>query len=353
MQNEAFFRMPAAAYIRRIDIKETPMTARPTARRFVLATLAALAGATLAPQAGAQAAYPNKTIKIIVPFTAGGSSDVQGRMLADALAKLYGQSVIVDNRPGAGGHIGGKAVADAAPDGYTLLLGSIGLHATYGVYKKLPYDPNKDLKIVTVLAEMPHVAVATSRLPVSSLKELTALANQEPDRLNFGSAGVGSSVHMMGELYKMQAKAPITHVPYKGSSAALNDLMGGQIQLMFENPPTVIQQIKAGKLKALAVTGKQRLAALPDVPTGIESGYPGFEATSWTTIAVGSKVPDAIADKLNADIRKVVNSPGFRKGLEEQGMTPVASTREVAAKFIASEKQRWDKVIAEGGLNAE
>lgn len=321
-------------------------------RRLILTAVAALAGATLAPQAQAQAAYPSKTVKIVVPFTAGGSSDVQGRMLADALGKLWGQTVIVDNRPGAGGHIGGKAVADAAPDGYTILLGSIGLHATYGVYKTLPYSPSKDLKMVTLLAEMPHVVVAPPSLPVNNLKELAALAQKNPNHLNFGSAGVGSSVHMMGELYKMVAKAPITHVPYKGSSAALNDLMGGQIQLMFENPPTVIQHVKAGKLKALAVTGKQRLPALPDVPTGTESGYPAFEATSWTTIAVGSKVPDAIADKLNADIRKVVNTPEFRKGLEDQGMTPVVNARDVAAKFIADEKVRWDKVISEGKLTA-
>ena len=323
------------------------------ARRSALATLAALIPLAAIPAAFAQQAFPNKTVRIVVPFTAGGSSDVQGRMLADALGKLWGQSVIVDNRPGAGGHIGGKAVADAVPDGYMILLGSIGLHATYGVYKKLPYDPGKDLKIVTVLAEMPHVVVAPPALTARNLKELTALAQKDPNHLNFGSAGVGSSVHMMGELYKMVANAPITHVPYKGSSAALNDLMGSQIQLMFENPPTVIQHVKAGKLKALAVTGKQRLPALPDVPTGIESGYPGFEATSWTTIAVGAKVPDAIADKLNADIRKVVSTPEFRKGLEEQGMTPVIPARDAASRFIASEKQRWDKVIAEGKLNAD
>lgn len=321
-------------------------------RRLVLIALAAFAGAALISHAQGQTAYPNKTVKIVVPFTAGGSSDVQGRMLADALGKLWGQSVIVDNRPGAGGHIGGKAVADAVPDGYTILLGSIGLHATYGVYKSLPYSPSKDLKVVTVLAEMPHVVVAPTSLAANNLKELTALAQKDPNHLNFGSAGVGSSVHMMGELYKMVAKAPITHVPYKGSSAALNDLMGGQIQLMFENPPTVIQHVKAGKLKALAVTGKQRLPALPNVLTGIESGYPGFEATSWTTIAVGAKVPDAIADALNADIRQVVSSPEFRKGLEEQGMTSVVNTRDVAAKFIAAEKVRWDKVIDEGKLTA-
>ncbi|TXK33193.1 tripartite tricarboxylate transporter substrate binding protein [Ottowia sp. GY511] len=323
-------------------------------RRAWLAASAAVFGLAFSAGALSQSApYPSKPIKIIVPFTAGGSSDVQGRMLADALSRLYGQSVIVDNRPGAGGHIGGKAVVDATPDGYTVLLGSIGLHATYGVYKKLPYDPSKDLKIVTVLAEMPHVVVATPSLPAKNLQELTALAKRQPDTVHFGSAGIGSSVHMLGELYKLASGAPIVHVPYKGSSAALNDLLGGQIQLMFENPPTVIPQVKNGKLKALAVSGQQRIAALPDVPTGIESGYPGFQATSWTTVAVGANVPDAIADKLNADIRKIVSAPEFRKGLEEQGMTAVANTRETARSFVAAEKVKWDKVIAQGKLNAD
>lgn len=330
------------------------MTPHHRLRRQLLTVSAAALALTVCTVATAQPGnYPNKPIKIVVPFTAGGSSDVQGRMLADALSRLYGQSVIVDNRPGAGGHIGGKAVADAPPDGYTVLLGSIGLHATYSVYKKLPYDPSKDLKIVTVLAEMPHVVVATPSLPAKTLQELTALAKRQPDTVHFGSAGIGSSVHMLGELYKLASGAPIVHVPYKGSSAALNDLLGGQIQLMFENPPTVIPQVKNGKLKALAVSGKQRIAALPDVPTGTESGYPGFVGTSWTTIAVGADVPDAIADKLNADIRKIVSAPEFRKGLEEQGMTPVANARETARSFIAAEKLKWDKVIAQGKLNAD
>ncbi|MGH8856477.1 MAG: Bug family tripartite tricarboxylate transporter substrate binding protein, partial [Polaromonas sp.] len=170
----------------------------------------------------AQQDYPNKMIRIIVPFTAGGSSDVQARMLADRLGRLYKQSVVVENRPGAGGHIGGKAVVDAAPDGYTLMLGSIGLHATYGVYKKLPYNPATDFKVITVLAEMPHVVVANPKVPAADLKQLVAQARKEPNTLNFGSAGVGSSVHMIGELFKLTADAPITHVPYKGSSAAMN-----------------------------------------------------------------------------------------------------------------------------------
>jgi len=318
-----------------------------------LGLLALALGVASMSHASQPQAYPDRMIRLVVPFTAGGSSDVQARMLADRLGKLYKQSVVVDNKPGAGGHIGGKFVADAPADGYTLLLGSIGLHATYGVFKKLSYDPATDLKVVTVLAEMPHVVVAHPALPANDLKQLVALARKQPDTINFGSAGVGSSVHMIGELFKLTANAPLVHVPYKGSTAALNDLLAGQIQLMFENPPTTLAHIRGGKLKALAVTGKTRLPALPEVPTAIESGFPAFEATSWTTVAVSAKVPDAIADKLNADIRKIVAAPEFRKGLSEQGMTAVANTRDVATRFIAAEKLRWDKVIQQGRIAAE
>ncbi len=321
-------------------------------RHLVLASASAFAVA-LAPAALAQQDFPGKGLKIVVPFTAGGSSDVQARMLAERLGRLYKQPVVVDNRPGAGGHIGGKSVVDAPPDGYTLMLGSIGLHATYGVYRKLPYNPSTDFKVLTVLAEMPHVIVANPGLPAGNVQELAALARKQPGALNFGSAGVGSSVHMIGELFKVSADAPMTHVPYRGSAAAMNDLLGGQIQLMFENPPTTLAHVRNGKLKALAVTGKTRSGALPDVPTVAEAGLPGFEATSWTTIAVGAKVPDAIADKLSADIRKIIRSPEFVEALAAQGMMPVASSREAAAKFIAAEKQRWDRVIQKADLAAE
>ena len=323
------------------------------------AMLAAAISASVAGTAPAAAIaqdgfpQPGRQLRIIVPFTAGGSSDVQARMLADRLSRLWGQPVVVENKPGAGGHLGGRYVADQPADGYTLMVGSIGLHAAYGVYGKLAYDPAKDLRVVTVLAEMPHVVVATPSLAASNLAELTALAKKAPGTVNFGSAGVGSSVHMMGELYKLQAGAPIVHVPYRGSSAALNDLLGGQIQLMFENPPTVLSHIRGGKLKALAVTGSQRLAALPDVPTAAESGLKDYVATSWTTVAVSSKVPEAIVKKLNDDIRKVVATPEFRKGLQEQGMSAVANSLPEAQSFVAREKQRWDRVIAEGHISAQ
>ena len=319
-------------------------------RRLAIAAACALVAA---PAAFAQQDFPSKPMRIIVPFTAGGSSDVQARMLAERLGRLYKQTVVVDNRPGAGGHIGGKVVVDAPADGYTLMLGSIGLHATYGVYKKLPYNPSTDFKVLTVLAEMPHVIVAHPDVPASNVKELVALARKQPAALNFGSAGIGSSVHMIGELFKVTAEAPMTHVPYKGSAAAINDLLGGQIQLMFENPPTTLPHVRAGRLKALATTGRTRNSALPEVPTVAEAGLPGFEATSWTTIAVGSKVPDAIADKLSADIRGIIRSTKFVAALAAQGMTPVANSREEAAKFIAAEKQRWDRVIQKADLVAD
>lgn len=326
-----------------------------TARRTAAALIAAAVAGMVPAAAQAQDGFPQpgRQMRIIVPFTAGGSSDVQARMLADRLSRLWGQPVVVENKPGAGGHLGGRYVADQPADGYTLMVGSIGLHAAYGVYGKLAYDPARDLRVVTVLAEMPHVVVATPGLAASNLAELTALAKKAPGTVNFGSAGVGSSVHMMGELYKLQAGAPIVHVPYRGSSAALNDLLGGQIQLMFENPPTVLSHIRGGKLKALAVTGSQRLPALPDVPTAAESGLKDYVATSWTTVAVSSKVPEAIVKKLNDDIRKVVATPEFRKGLQEQGMSAVANSLPEAQSFVAREKQRWDRVIAEGHISAQ
>lgn len=299
----------------------------------------------ISASAFAQADYPNKQLRIVVPFTAGGSSDIQGRLIAEYLGKLYGKPVVVENKAGAGGHIGGKYVADSGSDGYTLLLGSIGLHATYGVYPKLPYNPGQDLKPITVVAQMPHVVVAPPSLPVNDLVGLTKLAKSQPGSVNFGSAGVGSSVHMIGELYKMESGAPIVHIPYKGSSAAMNDLMGGQIQLLFENVPTVISNVKAGKLKALATTGDVRSPQLPDVPTAKEAGLPGLEVMSFTTLAASKDVPDALVLKINQDLQKIYADPKFREGLEKLGMTPVGNTPEQAKAYIDNERSRWNKVI--------
>ncbi len=307
----------------------------------ILSTFLPLSGANVQ----AQADYPNKQIRIVVPFTAGGSSDIQGRLIAEYLGKLYGKSVVVENKAGAGGHIGGKYVVDTGADGYTLLLGSIGLHATYGVYTKLPYNPGTDLKPITIVAQMPHVVVSPPNLPADTLADLTKLAKSKPDSVHFGSAGIGSSVHMIGELYKMESGAPIVHVPYKGSSAAMNDLMGGQIQLLFENVPTVISSIQAGKLKALATTGDTRSPQLPNVPTAKEAGLPGMEVMSFTTLAASKDVPDALVAKISQDLQKIYADPKFREGLEKLGMTPVGNSPEQAKSYIDKERTRWDKVI--------
>ena len=322
-------------------------------RRLLAGGLAAMPSA-----ARAQPVWPTRPVRIVVPFAAGGTTDILARALAPELQKAFGQPFVVDNKPGAGGNNGATEVAKSPPDGLTLLMGTVGTHAiNASLYPKLPYDPVKDFAPVTLVAGVPNVLVLNPAFAqkhnINTVADFIRAAKANPGRFNMASSGNGTSIHLSGELFKSMAGVFMVHFPYRGSGPALIDLMGGSMDLMFDNLPSSLPQIKAGKLKALAVTGKQRLPALPDVPTGIESGYPGFEATSWTTIAVGAKVPDAIADKLSADIRKVVATPAFQKGLQDQGMTPVTNTRDVAAKFIASEKQRWDKVIAEGKLNAD
>jgi len=317
-----------------------------------LAALAACACVVLPCAVGATEDYPNRPIRIVVPFSPGGSSDLQARLLADRLSKHYGQSVVVENKPGAGGHIGGKFVASAEADGYTLLFGSIGLHATYNTYPKLGYDPSRELKVITVVAEMPHVLVVSPNVQAGSPQDLVAFAKRD-NGMTFGSAGVGSSVHMIGELFRQESGAKLVHVPYRGSAPALVDLLGGQIDLMLENPPTVLDYVKNGKLRALAVTGAERLAALPEVPTLAQAGYPGATATSWTTVAVGAGVADAIADRLNADIRAIAASADFQDAMRKQGMTPVAAPRAQSVQFIRKEKARWDRVIDNFAQNAK
>jgi tripartite-type tricarboxylate transporter receptor subunit TctC len=284
-------------------------------------------------------------IRMIVPFAAGGTADVLGRVVAQQLAALTGNRVVVENRPGSAGNIGAETVAHGPSDGSVLLLGTIGIHAASKIYRSLPYDPVKELQAVTILAEVPNVLIVHPSVPAKDIKEFLALARDKPGTLNFGSAGNGSSTHMIAELFKLKAKVDLTHIPYRGSAPALNDLIAGRIQLMVENLPTALPFIQSGEVRALGVTSAARSASLPDVPTIAEAGVPGYEATAWFTIAVASSVPPATVASLNADIHRVLQAPDVIERFKALGAVIVGNSVAEANAFFASETAKWNDVI--------
>ncbi len=307
------------------------------------------------PFAGAQApAYPTKPIRIVVPFPPGGATDLLARDVAQKLTDAWGQSVIVDNRPGAGGNIGSELVAKAAPDGYTLEMGTVGTHAiNASLYAKMPYDHVKDFVPIILVAGVPNVLVVNPSVPVNSVAELIAYAKANPGKLNFASSGAGTSIHLSGELFKVMAGVDVTHVPYKGSAPALQDLLGGQVQFMFDNLPPSLPHIKAGKLRALAVTSTTRAPALPDLPTMAESGLPGFEASSWFGLLAPAGTPPAIVAKINAEVAKWLATPEAREKLAKQGANAAGGTSEDFAKHIAAETAKWAKVVKASGAKVD
>jgi len=297
--------------------------------------------------------YPARPIRLIVPFVAGGSADVLGRVYAQRMTQLYGQQMVVENRPGSGGHVGAEAAARATPDGYTIVFGTIGIHAAYMIYSKLNYDPARDLQPVAMYADVPNVLIVHPSVPAKNVREFIALAKSNPGRLNFGTAGSGSSTHMCGEWFKLVTGVNLTHVPYKGSAQAMQDLLGGQIELMFENLPTGIAQIKAGKVRALGMTSKERSPSMPDIPTVSESGVPGFEATAWFTIAAPAKVPADIIRKLNADMNAFLKAPEMQQRWVDMGVVPMGGSPADAEKFFVSEREKWNKVIKAAGIRGD
>jgi tripartite-type tricarboxylate transporter receptor subunit TctC len=317
--------------------------------RFALAAVLSLVAALASAQT-----YPTKPIRLVVPFPPGGATDILARDVAQKLTEAWGQSVIVDNRPGAGGNIGSELVAKSAPDGYTLEMGTVGTHAiNASLYAKMPYDHVKDFTPVILVAGVPNVLVVTPSLPVNSVAELIAYAKANPGKLNFASSGNGTSIHLSGELFKVMAGVQMTHIPYKGSAPALQDLLAGQVQLMFDNLPPSLPQIKAGKLRALAVTSLARAPALPDVPTLAESGLPGFEASSWFGILAPAGTPAPIVAKLNAEVAKWLATPEAKEKLLKQGANPAGGTPEDFAKHIAAETAKWAKVVKESGAKID
>lgn len=318
-----------------------------------------LVGTALALSCGMAAAapapsYPDKPIRLVVPFTPGGTSDILGRAIGQKLAEAWGQSVVIDNVPGAGGSVGADKVAKAAPDGYTLLMGHIGTLAVNPlVYPKLGYDPVKSFAPVAWVARVPNVLVVHPAVPAKSLQELVALAKAKPGQLNYGSGGNGSAAHIATEYLKLQTQTFIVHVPYRGTSPAMTDLVAGQIQLMMTGAPAVMQFVKSGQLHALAVSSSKRLEALPDVPTVAESGYKGFEADQWYGVMAPAGTPAAVVAKLNAQINQALASPELKARLQAEGAIANPVTPQAFGAHIQRELARWKPVVQAGHIRPD
>jgi tripartite-type tricarboxylate transporter receptor subunit TctC len=326
---------------------------KPTFRAvFVLALLAALAGSL---SIGAQAqTWPSKPLKLIVPFPPGGSTDILARALGQKLSEGLSQPVVIDNRPGAGGSIGAEAAAKAAPDGYTLFLGGVGSHAINpNLHDKLPYDPIKDFAPVGLLAHAALILVVHPAVPARDIAEFTAYARANPGRLNFASNGNGSSSQLAAVMFDSMAGVDMVHVPYKGLSPALSDLLSGQVQVMFSSVVAILPHVRAGKLRALAVTGARRLAAMPELPTIAESGLAGYEASSWYGILAPAGTPRDIVLKLNAELGKALEQPEVKNSLLAEGAEPVGGSPEAFAAHIRSEKERLGNLIREAKIRLE
>ena len=298
--------------------------------------------------------YPNKAIRLIMPYPIGGSIDIAGRMVAQRLADNLGQAVVVDNRTGAGGIVGTETGARAAPDGYTVLMGGTGtLALSPSLQKNLPYDPNKDFTPVTLLVTIPYVVVVQPSFKAANIRELIALAKAKPNEINYGSGGSGSAPHLAAELFKTMADVRITHVPYKGSTPAITDTMSGQVQLTFTGIPSVMTQMKAGRLRPIGVTSLKRTAALPEVPTIAESGVPGYEVNPWFGVLLPARTPQPLVSRLNAEILKVLQLPATRERFAAEGFEAVGNTPAQFAAYIKAEQIKWGKVIKDSGATAE
>jgi tripartite-type tricarboxylate transporter receptor subunit TctC len=300
------------------------------------------------------AAYPSKPIRFVVPYPAGGPLDTVARLLGQKVGESTRQPVVVDNKPGAGGNIGADSVAKSQPDGYTILMGAVATHAINPtLYASIPYDAARDFIPVTQVASTPNVLVVNPAVPARDLREFIAYAKANPGKLNFGSGSTGSAGHLAGELFKAMAGVEMTHVPYKGAAPAMNDLIGGQIQLMFDNLASSLAQVRAGKVRALAVTTAKRSSLAPELPTIAESGLPGFEATSWFALLGAPGIPRDVQMRINAETLRVLAMPDVKDRLAKLGLDPRPGTPEALAGLIQSETGKWAKVVKASGARIE
>lgn len=327
-------------------------------RRFALSILGTIGlvgslgmGLLTSHSAVAQGAYPNKPIRLVVTFPTGGAPDILARLFSEK-AQL-GQPIVVDNKPGAGGNIGSDIIAKSAGDGYNLVMGTVGTHSINGaLYEKMPYDMVKNFTPISLIASAPNLLVVNNDLPVKTVPELIAYMKANPNKLSFGSPGIGTSVHMSGELFKSMTSTSMTHVPYKGRQFFIPDLIGGSIQLVFDNMPSALPMAKEGKIRAIAQTTTKRSPAAPDIPTVAES-LPGFEATTWFAMFAPANTPKAVIDKLNAEALRVFKLPEVAERLKTLGLDPVLSSSDELGKYQASEIVKWAKVVKDSGAKAE
>ena len=336
-------------------------SARPTRRDALSLALAlgtSIFGLAALP-ASAQGTWPTKPVRIVVPFAAGGTTDILARAVAPELSRAFGQQFIVDNRAGAGGNVGAEIVAKSPPDGYTLLMGTVGTHGiNRALYDKLPYDPVKDFAPITLVAGVPNVMVMQTEkarsMGINNVADFVRYAKAHPGKLNMASSGNGTSIHLSGELFKSMSGTYMVHFPYRGSGPALLDMLGGTMDVMFDNLPSSMPQIKAGKLKALAVTSAQRSGALPDVPT-IEqaAGLKGFDASSWFGLLAPAGTPPDIVSRIQQEVARSLSTPAIKEKLLSQGAIPSGNTPAEFARLIDSEHKKWARVVKESGAKVD
>jgi tripartite-type tricarboxylate transporter receptor subunit TctC len=304
--------------------------------------------------ASAQETYPSQPIRFIVPFSPGGSTDIVARLIGEELSERVGQPVVVENRPGAGGNIGADEVANAEPDGYTMLMGTTGVMSiNESLYPELSYNAAEDFAPVAHVASLTNVLAVSPDVPADSVEELIAYAKENPGELTFASSGVGAATHLVGELFKSATDTDIVHIPYKGSGQAMTDLLSGNVSMMFDQIASSVSNIKAGKLKALGVTSSERSEALPEVPTIAEAGVPGFEALSWSGVVVPAGTPQPVIDRLNQEINAILETPEMQARFAELGADTVGGSPEDFAEHIAAEREKWSKVIEEADIRIE
>jgi tripartite-type tricarboxylate transporter receptor subunit TctC len=327
-------------------------TMSPVGALVVTAFLALLAMAVSVP-AGAQA-YPTRPVKLVVPFPPGGSLDITGRLIAQRLSEMWGQAVVVENKPGAGGNIGADFVAKSPPDGYTILLGALSTHAVNpNLYAKMPYDAVRDFAPITLIATTPNVLVVNAATPVGNVREFIAWTKANPGKLAFGSGSNGSAGHLAGELYKVDTGTDAVHIPFKGGAPATQALLAGDTQFMFDNLANAMAQVKAGKLKALAVTTAQRSPLVPELPTMAEAGLPGFDISTWYGLFAPAGTPAAIVGKWNSDVTKILTTPDVRAKLMADGAEPAPDTPEQFAQMISRELAKYARIIKASGAKVD